>query len=281
MRWICVALLTVALAPAQAEVRTPSADYDAEIAAFERDDAAHPPQPGGVLFTGSSSIRMWTTLARDFPGVDVVNRGFGGSELRDVTHYAERIVAPRRPRLLVLYSGDNDLQNGRTPAEVEADLRALVAKLRAIDPAIRLAVVAIKPSPARAALLAAQRDANARLAKVEGVAYIDVHTPMLDAAGQPRAELFGPDQLHLDAEGYRLWRRIVAPHLAPRSDRGAGRRRAALDAAPTAKPGVRARGGARCGTAPAAPVASAASRKSRRRSPRSRAGAALRHRRRR
>lgn len=187
--------------------------FEPEIAAFE----AQPAQPGSIVFIGSSSIRMWTTLAQDFPDATVLNRGFGGSELRHVTHFAQRVLAPHAPSQVILYSGDNDLAEGRTPRQVEDDFVAFVAEVRRIAPGARIAVIAIKPSPARSALLPAQRDANARLARVakasERVDFIDVFTPMLGADGQPRAELFIDDRLHLSTAGYALWRAEIAPFL--------------------------------------------------------------------
>lgn len=191
--------------------------WDADIAAFEAQDKANPPARGGVLFIGSSSIRMWTTLAQDFPGVDVVNRGFGGSEIRDSTRYASRLIKPHAPRLVVLYAGDNDLMNGRTPRQVEKDFKDFVQRVRRQAPDAGIAFISIKPSPSRVQLLDQARDANRRIARaaatLKGVDFIDVMTPMLDAQGQPRAELFLEDMLHLNAEGYRLWTATVRPYL--------------------------------------------------------------------
>lgn len=191
--------------------------WEADIAAFEAQDKIAPPARGGVVFVGSSSIRLWSTLAQDFPGVATLNRGFGGSEIRDSTRYASRLIAPHKPRLVLLYAGDNDLMNGRTPRQVEKDFVAFVKRVRQQTPDARIAFISIKPSPSRAQLLDQVRDANRRIARaaatLKGVDFIDVFTPMLDAAGQPRPELFVEDMLHLNAEGYRLWTRVVAPYL--------------------------------------------------------------------
>lgn len=189
------------------------AQFDAEIAAFDM----QPAQPGAVVFIGSSSIRLWGTLADDFPGVPVLNRGFGGSQLPHATRYARRVLEPNAPRLVVLYSGDNDLAEGRTPQQVEGDFIAFLDLVQALPSKPRVAVISIKPSPARAALMDAQRDANARLAKVaksrERVDFIDVFTPMLGPDGQPRPELFVEDRLHMAPAGYAVWQREIAPFL--------------------------------------------------------------------
>ena len=89
--------------------------WSVEIDRFTTADAKKPPPQGVVVFVGSSSIAAWTTLATDFPGIKSINRGFGGSELADVVFYADRIVIPYHPRLVVLYAGENDLWDGKTP----------------------------------------------------------------------------------------------------------------------------------------------------------------------
>lgn len=192
------------------------ADWEQDMQRFAAQDAASPPPRLGVVFVGSSSIRLWETLAADFPGVPVINRGFGGSELRDSTFYADRIVIPYAPRQVVLYAGENDLQMGRTPQQMVADFRTFVERVRRDLPKVRIAYISNKPSPLRAGLLGAQRQANALIKAEAGrlhVDYIDVFTPMLDANGQPRGELFVEDRLHMNRAGYELWRQKVAPYL--------------------------------------------------------------------
>ena len=211
-------LLFLMLLPAvAANAATGSDPWAADMAAFEAQDRATPPTRGGVVFVGSSSIRLWTTLAEDFPSIDVINRGFGGSTIPDATRHAARLVAPHKPRLVVFYAGDNDLNDGRTPRQVEKDFVRFVQRLRRDDGDIRIAYIAIKPSPARVHLLETARDTNRRIARaaatLKGVDFIDVFTPMLDADGQPRAELFVEDMLHMNREGYVLWTKLVAPYL--------------------------------------------------------------------
>ncbi|EKU26389.1 SGNH/GDSL hydrolase family protein [Xanthomonas graminis] len=211
------ALAIAAAAAPKIPEQVSSADWEQDMQRFAQADAAHPPKRGGVLFVGSSSIRFWTSLASDFPGVDTLNRGFGGSEIRDSTWYADRIVVPYRPRLIVFYAGDNDLNSGRSPQQLREDFLAFVARVRHDLPTTRIAYLSIKPSPARAALLPRVADANALLRKaaagLKQVDFIDVYTPMLGADGQPRGELFGPDHLHMNPAGYALWRDIVRPYL--------------------------------------------------------------------
>ncbi|GAC1648213.1 MAG: SGNH/GDSL hydrolase family protein [Gemmatimonadaceae bacterium] len=188
-----------------------------EIARFEEADRHTPPRPGGVLFIGSSSIRLWPALKADFPGVDLLQRGFGGSELSDVVHYSRRIVLPYRPRLIVLYAGDNDLAAGKSPEAVFQEYRAFVAFVRQTLPETRIAFIAIKPSGARWGLVEQMRAANTLVSRYVAtdprLLFVDVFTPMLGTDGMPREELFAPDRLHMNTRGYALWRDLLAPVL--------------------------------------------------------------------
>jgi len=145
--------------------------------------------------------------------LDVINRGFGGSEIADSTFFVDRIVIPYRPKMVVLYAGDNDLAGGRTPQQVFQDYKAFVERVHRKLPNIRIAFISIKPSPARASLLQSMREANglikAYAIHARRLIHIDVFTPMLDKDGSPRPELFG--RLHMNSEGYRLWKLVVAP----------------------------------------------------------------------
>lgn len=188
-----------------------------DMARFAAEDAANPAPERPVVFTGSSSIRLWQTLAADFPGVPVLNRGFGGSQIRDAVWHADEVAIRYRPRRILLYSGDNDVAEGRTPQRVLADFQAFVARIHRDLPDTPVAFIAIKPSPARVGMLDSQRRANALVrawaARTPRVDYIDVYTPMLDADGRPRGELFVEDGLHMNHRGYALWRRVIAPYL--------------------------------------------------------------------
>jgi len=213
----CAGSPTASQDPPRIPEQVSNADWEQDMQRFAALDAASPPPRHAVLFVGSSSIRLWETLATDFPGVPVINRGFGGSELRDSTFYADRIVIPYAPRQIVMYAGENDLQAGRTPQQVTADFRAFVERVRRDLPKARIAYISNKPSPSRAALLEAQRQANALIKTEAGrlhVDYIDVFTSMLDASGRPREELFVEDRLHMNRTGYELWQQKVAPYLS-------------------------------------------------------------------
>ncbi len=200
-----------------------SADHDSSrwekyIARFEAADKKQMPQPDGVLFIGSSSIRMWKTLEQDFPGLPVINRGFGGSQIADSNHFAGRIVHPYKPRQIVLYAGDNDVAGGKSPETVLADFQQFLKTVRAKLPKVRVSFIAIKPSLSRWKLSGKMAMANSLVrdacGKDKRLDYIDIWQPMLDDNGKPRPDLFLGDGLHLNAKGYALWTSIVKPHLA-------------------------------------------------------------------
>ena len=193
-----------------------AAAFDAEIAAFEAADRAARPAPGGIVFTGSSSIRLWPGLDETF-GRTVIARGFGGSTLPDVIHFAPRIVLPYEPRQVVLYAGDNDIAAGHGPEQVLANYLAFVRLVRAKNARTRIVYISIKPSPSRWASADRMRAANSAIATAIArdslSAFVDVFTPMLGANGRPRPELYVADSLHMTPAGYALWRERVAPYL--------------------------------------------------------------------
>ena len=203
-------------APAVSAEQAADNRWENEIQAFERQDAKRRPPENAVLFVGSSSVRLWK-LEKPFPELGAINRGFGGSQLADAVHFAERIVIRYRPRLVVLYAGDNDLAAGKKPEQVLADFKQFAAKVKAALPETRIAYLAIKPSIKRRALIARIRETNAAIEHfISGdkrLSYVDVFQPMLTADAEPRPELFRADGLHLNAEGYRLWASVLQPTL--------------------------------------------------------------------
>lgn len=190
--------------------------WAAEISGLEQREAAAPVATGGILFTGSSSIRMWKTLAQDFPKLPVINRGFGGSQLSDLIGYFDRVVVPGAPRQIVIYSGTNDLNAGETPEQVLADLAMLCGMIERDLPGTAIAYIGAAPNPSRWAQHAAQEKFNAAAAAFcarNGYAFIDVWTPMLGADGLPSRDIYLGDKLHMNAAGYAMWREIVGPYL--------------------------------------------------------------------
>lgn len=190
--------------------------WESIVAKYEKQDEDEPSTPGGVVFVGSSSIRLWR-VHESFPELNVLNRGFGGSHLADAVYYLERLVLKHRPRVVVVYAGDNDLSAKKTPAQLTADFVSLANKLHAALPDARLIYIGVKPSPARWALIDQQREANRLVAErarsFSFVTFVDVEKPMLGSDGKPRGDLFLRDKLHMSAAGYRIWTDLVSPLL--------------------------------------------------------------------
>ncbi|MBX3243746.1 MAG: hypothetical protein KF685_04760 [Acidobacteria bacterium] len=202
---------------AQSEPYTREKIWEKDIAAFLDVDLRQTPPSNAVLFTGSSSIRMWTSLRSDFPKLNVINRGFGGSQLNDLVFFAPKIVIPYKPKKIVIYSGENDIEAGRSPEDVLADFQAFLAirdKHLAGTPVI---YISMKPSILRWAIWPNMEKTNSLIkteaAKHKKVTFVDISTAMLGTDGKPPADLFISDGLHLSRKGYDLWREILAPHL--------------------------------------------------------------------
>ena len=190
--------------------------WSGEIATFAADDAAKPFAKGGIVFVGSSSIRLWNT-AEAFPGLPILNRGFGGTQIADSIRHVDRLVLRHAPRTVVFYAGDNDIAAGRSAQQVLDDFRTFVGKVHGALPRTRIAFVAVKPSLARWAKVDIVREAN-RLVRAfcdadDRLGFVDVDGPMIGWDGKPRPDLFVEDGLHLSSKGYALWNVLVTPFL--------------------------------------------------------------------
>ncbi len=193
------------------------AKWEKDIAKFEAADQANPPPKGAVLFVGSSTIVRWKTLAADFPHTTVLNRGFGGNQIKDCTYYAERMIFPYAPSAIFLRAGGNDINAGWPVEEVFADFKAFVAKVRGRFPGIPIHFIGLAPTIRRIEQIDAGNQLNdlvAAYCKTQpGLNYIETRTTTLDAAGKVRPELFVEDMLHFNAEGYKLLVAAVRPFV--------------------------------------------------------------------
>lgn len=216
--FICLFVLLFVSAPTQLSADDAAfAKWEKEIATIEaKIKSAESPQ-GSILFVGSSSIRLWN-LKQSFPAIVTSNHGFGGSQLADSVHFFERIVAPVKPSVIVLYAGDNDIAQKKEPQVVAEDFAQFAAKVKEQLPDCRKVIyVAIKPSVKRWALADRIKTTNQLIRTScendDRLHFLDVWTPMLDANGQPRAELLVEDGLHMNSEGYEIWNKALEPLL--------------------------------------------------------------------
>lgn len=220
MRPLLIALivsLAAAASVAQAEPYTREKDWAKEIAAMLEIDARQTPPSDPVVFTGSSSIRMWTSLRQDFPHLKVINRGFGGSHLEDLVFFAPKIVKPYKPKKIVVYSGENDIEVGQSPENVLADFKGFVEFRDRDLPGVPIIYISMKRSILRWAKWPEMKRANEMIkseaSRLRGVKFVDISKAMLGGDGKPRPELFLADGLHMNSAGYAVWRLILLPHM--------------------------------------------------------------------
>lgn len=181
---------------------------------FKEQDRANPPRKNLILFVGSSSIVGWNT-EKWFPDKKTLNRGFGGSQINDSWYYADQIIIPYQPKTIVFYAGDNDTADGKTPDMIFADFKAFALKMRKSLPKTKLIYISIKPSINRWNLWPKMQEANHQIKQYcstqENMVFVDVSTVMLDSSGKPKNEIFSPDGLHMNENGYALWTSLVRP----------------------------------------------------------------------
>jgi lysophospholipase L1-like esterase len=207
--------------------------WEPAIRQFEEQDKVNPPKPGCIVFAGSSSFRDWDTLVSDMKPLDVVNRGFGGSEMPDLILYAKRIIIAYKPSAVVVYEGDNDLADGssKSPQMVAGEFRRFIQIIHTSLPDAWIYILSIKPSKLRWDQWPRMETANALIkdyaASQQHVEYIDIATPMFDAKGNLPADLFKSNGLHPTAKLYAKWTAIIKPTLLQRF--GPGKNSSRLD----------------------------------------------------
>jgi len=193
------------------------AKWEKEVAAMEAQDKISPPPKGEILFIGSSTVKRWTTLAQDFPQHKVINRGFGGTQIVDATHFADRLIFPHEPKLIFFRAGGNDLNAGKSAEQVFADYQEFVAKVQAKLPKTEIVFISLSPSIARWKQAHKEKALNDMVQKSiagkPGLKYLETYDMVLGKDGMPREELFVADKLHFNAEGYKLFAERIRPFL--------------------------------------------------------------------
>jgi len=193
------------------------ARWEKDVAAFEAADRTTPPPKNALLFVGSSTIVRWKTLQQDFPNQPIINRGFGGNQIVDSTHFADRIIFPYQPRMIFLRAGGNDIHAGKSAERVFDDFKTFVSTVRAKLPKTEIVFIGLSPSIARWDERQSAVTLNGLVAdyvkRTPGLKYIDTYDIPLDAKGEPRPELFVEDKLHFSAAGYKLLIERLRPHI--------------------------------------------------------------------
>ncbi len=210
----CLTIAALTL-PAASCLQAQQPPFYNEIAAFKKQDSIAPPPAGAIVFAGSSSFALWKNLSSYFPHYTVINRGFGGSSLPDVTRYAPDIIFPYQPRQVVIYCGDNDLaaSDAVTAKMVYDRFIQLYTVIRSHLKEVEILYVSIKPSPSRERLMPRMEEANRMIADFlhtqPHAAFVDVYHLMLTPEGRPIEGLFGPDKLHMNEKGYLIWQKAI------------------------------------------------------------------------
>jgi len=193
------------------------ARFQSEIDRFKADTTDYTQTRDLILFTGSSTIRMWTSLKEDFPDRNVLNRGFGGSTMSELLYYADTLILRYRPKMIFIYEGDNDLAAGVTPDEIIGSARLLVTRIRKELPDATLCFLSAKPSLARWNLRDKYLEFNGKLSRLateyDKVHYLDTWKPMLQADGNVMTDIFLEDGLHMNRKGYNIWKNTIEGFL--------------------------------------------------------------------
>ena len=195
----------------------PEIVWGKSIAQFAKQDSVAAPGRGGILFLGSSSFTIWKDVSACFPGKNIINRGFGGSQMSDVLYFKERLILPYQPKQLVIYEGENDIASGEKPDSILSELSRLVAWTKKQVPGIKICVVSMKPSPRRWEFRETMLEMNGRLkqfaSESKNIDFVNIWDALLGADGKPVKENYLDDTLHLNANGYKIWQKALSPYL--------------------------------------------------------------------
>jgi len=191
-----------------------------DIQNFKKQDSISFPPKNAILFIGSSSFTKWTDVQDYFPGYTIINRGFGGSTLLDLIRYENDIIFPYQPKQIVIYCGENDLASSDsvTSGMVGERFNILYNDIRNKLQDVSIVFISLKPSPSRRHLFQEMENTNAfieafLITQKKNTAFIDVHSKMLNEAGEPIPEIFLEDSLHMNAKGYAIWKKEIEPYL--------------------------------------------------------------------
>jgi lysophospholipase L1-like esterase len=191
--------------------------FQEEVLAIEKKIQQDNPAKGGILFTGSSSIRLWKNLDSSFPETHIINTGFGGSQTVDLLVHLESLVLDFEPNKIFIYEGDNDVNSGKSTVQIIATYKELIGKIFQRLPESHIYLISAKPSPSRWHLKEKFMNFNEELEKishgVSTITYIDVWNPMLDEKGDPKSDLFIQDNLHMNDKGYDIWKTVFLPYV--------------------------------------------------------------------
>lgn len=212
--------LTLACSPLKIYQDLPEVKaWEKDILEFEKLDVAKSYPSDAVLFAGSSSIRLWSTIAQDMQPFNVIQRGYGGAKLSDFAVYADRIINPHKCSAIVLFVANDITGNSqdKTPEEVSRLFRQVLKIIRKKHRDTPVFWIGITPTPARWVVWQDINMANNLIRHVcettRNTYYVRTDHLFRDASGKPREELFVTDKLHLNADGYKIWTGVIKNEL--------------------------------------------------------------------
>lgn len=189
--------------------------FESEIVMFEREDSIYGYKSDFILFTGSSSIRLWKNLEEDMKGLNVLNRGFGGAKLTDLNDYWDRILAQHKPKMVVLYCGENDIWDGYAVDDAFRHFKNFQKRYRARLKGVPLIYIAMKPSPNRWEKWSDFQKTDKKIKRAIRLKskqkFVDMSVTMLLEDGTPRPDIFISDELHMNQKGYEGWKEVLRP----------------------------------------------------------------------
>lgn len=213
---LCLGLLIMVGLSSQASAQDPLR-FQKEV---DQIHDKHPPsvqRDNLILFTGSSSIKMWKDLTQDFPDYEVINAGFGGSQTFELLHYVNELILDYKPSKVFIYEGDNDISSGKSSTEIILTMHELVNTIHEALPETEVLLISAKPSISRWHLKDEYMDLNQHLEEYsqlfDYVQYVNVWDTMLNDEGSPKAEIFLEDKLHMNRAGYDLWAEVVKKYM--------------------------------------------------------------------
>ena len=213
------AILLSHSAIAQAQASALQDRFEQKVLEYEAADRISAPPQGAILFAGDSQFYRWKTIHEDLPGYTLINRGIDSFRFADLNHYADRLVTPYKPRLIVLHVGGNDVHNGRSPAQVLADFKAFVDLVRARLPEVPIVYSSITPGPGRWDEAPQRRETNQLIqqyiATQANLKFVDLWDAMLRSDGKPREDIWVEDRVHPNHAGYLLRVKLTQPLLGP------------------------------------------------------------------
>jgi lysophospholipase L1-like esterase len=191
--------------------------FENEVLALVDKYQNNPVEEGGIVFTGSSTIRLWLSLKKDFPKSQIVNTGFGGSQTHHLLEFADELIVSFAPSKVFIYEGDNDINAGKSTAQILEDFELLISKLRSGLAGTQYYILSAKPSPSRWGLNREYQELNEALEIFSNnqpdIYFINIWSPLLQKSGNPNPKLFIEDNLHLNERGYKILKKAIRPYL--------------------------------------------------------------------